>query len=299
MAYRNVIIESPASVSMRSGQLLIRTEGEHTVAIEDLSSLLLESLQSTITTAALSRLGQCGCTVFICDQKHMPCAVLTPFCQHSRSLSVLQAQMSATEPAKKRLWQAVVRAKIRNQARCLSLAGLDNASDHLHSLAARVRSGDTDNVEATAAQFYFPALFGCGFTRADETGINSGLNYGYAILRGFLARSLAVYGFQPAFGIHHRSGLNPYNLADDLIEPYRPVIDLLVFQSIKAEDSLTPPLKQMLFNCLNLDMLSGGQHHSVSYAMERTVQSLGMALTEKGAQLTLPELLPTSQHRYE
>lgn len=154
-------------------------------------------------------------------------------------------------------------------------------------------------MEATAAQYYFPALFGDGFTRGEDCGWNAGLNYGYAVLRGCVARSLAVYGFLPALGLHHRSTLNPFNLADDLMEPFRPLIDLLVIQGIEEEDILTPSNKRMLFNCLNLDILSGGQHHSVSYAMEREVQSLGGALANRSAELTLPLLLEPKQHRYE
>lgn len=116
MAFRNLIIENPAHVSVRNSQLVIRTDAEHTVSIEDISAFLLESRQSTITTAALSRLGQCGCAVFTCDEKHMPCAVLTPFQQHSRSLAALRCQLDASEPVRKRLWQAVVKEKIRNQS---------------------------------------------------------------------------------------------------------------------------------------------------------------------------------------
>lgn len=299
MAYRNLIIENPAVVSVRNSQLIIRTDAEHSVPIEDISTLLLESLQSSITTAALSQLGRRGCAVFLCDEKHLPCAVLTPFQQHSRALSVLKAQLDATEPAKKRLWQAVVKAKIRNQGRCLSLAGMTEPSERLLSLAERVRSGDGDNLEATAAQLYFPALFGTGFSRGDVSGINAALNYGYAILRGCVARDLVVYGFQPSLGIHHRSSLNSFNLADDLMEPFRPVIDLLVFQSMTSDEELTPCNKRVLFNCLNLDVLSGGQHHSVAYAIERLVRSLSSAITDKGSGLILPDLLPTAQHRYE
>ena len=102
MAFRNVIIENPASLSIRNDQLVIRTDGDHTLALEDISAILLESRQSTVTTAALARLGQCGCAVFVCDEKHLPCAVLTPFSQHNRALSVLRSQLDAAEPAKKR-----------------------------------------------------------------------------------------------------------------------------------------------------------------------------------------------------
>ena len=299
MAYRNLIIESPASISVKNEQLLIRTDGEHMVAIEDISALLLESRRSTITTAALSLLGQGGCAVFVCDDKHMPCAVTMPFSQHSRALAVAGKQLSMTQPMKKRLWQSVVEAKIENQSECLALNEKQEASEYLHSLSMRVRSGDSENVEAIAAAFYFPKLFGAGFTRGEENGVNSALNYGYAILRGCIARSLAVYGFLPCFGIHHCSELNSYNLADDLIEPFRPVIDLLVSSCFASDDELTPNNKRLLFNALNLDVLSGGQRHSVSYAIERLVQSLARSLDKGGAELLLPELLELKQHAYE
>ena len=299
MAFRNIIVETPASLSLRREQLIIHTDSDHSVAIEDISALLLESRQTTITTAALSRLGQCGCAVFTCDEKHMPCAVLTPFQQHSRALSVLRVQLAMTEPAKKRLWQSIVKSKIENQSICLRLTGHAKQADDLHSMAGRVRSGDSENAEATAAQAYFPALFGTGFTRGDDSGINAALNYGYAILRGCIARYLAVYGFLPSAGLHHRSTLNAFNLADDLIEPFRPVADLMVSHSMDVETELGPSQKRLLFNCLNLDILSGGQHHSVSYAVERLVQSLGRAMEDSEKGLVLPVLLESEQHRYE
>ena len=169
----------------------------------------------------------------------------------------------------------------------------------LTALAGRVRSGDTENVEATAAQRYFPALFGRGFVRSAEDGRNAALNYGYAILRGCAARYLAVYGFLPTLGLHHRSELNSLNLADDLMEPFRPIIDLLTARYIGADDDLTPERKRLLFNCLNLDVRSGQQRHSVSYAMERYVQSLSRSLRSGESALTPVELVELSQHRYE
>lgn len=299
MAFRCIVVEHPAQLSVRNQQLVIRTDTEHRVPLEDISALLLESRQSTITAAALSRLGQQGCAVYVCDEKHLPCAVLTPYCQHSRELTVLRSQLDAGEPRKKRLWQEIVKAKIQNQALCLRLAEKPEAAARLLQMADRVRSGDPENVEASAAQFYFPALFGAGFTRSAAGGWNAGLNYGYAILRGCAARTLAVYGFHPALGLHHRSTLNPCNLADDLMEAFRPLADLLVYRGIEGGDDLNPAHKRMLFNCLNLDLCSGGQHHSVSYAMERLVQSLGRALENRDAQLILPRLEEPKQHRYE
>ena len=299
MAFRCLMVENPAQISLRNGLLVIRTDREHTVPLEDISALLLESRQSTVTAAALAQLGRCGCAVYLCDEKHVPCAVLTPYQQHSRALAVLRTQLDASEPLKKRLWQSVVKAKIANQALCLRLAGREEGAASLSSLEARVRSGDSENAEATAAQLYFPLLFGEGFTRGDESERNAGLNYGYAILRGCVARTLTVYGFLPALGLHHRSTLNAFNLADDLMEPFRPLVDLLVLSSMDPKDELTPERKRLFFNLLNLDILSGGQRHSVSYAVDLLVQSLRRALEEKTPELTLPTLIDLKQHGYE
>ena len=123
------------------------------------------------------------------------------------------------------MWQSIVCAKVVNQASVLRWSGKTVQAATIFKMAERVRSGDPDNVEATAAQRYFPALFGETFVRRNEDGRNAALNYGYAILRGAVARTLAVYGFLPAFGIHHRSALNAFNLADDLMEPFRPLVD--------------------------------------------------------------------------
>jgi len=286
MAYRTVIIENPASISTRREQLIVRTDREHSLPVEDLNALLLEDRRSTVTTAALSLLGQSGCAVFICDEKHLPCAVLTPFSQHSRALSVARLQIEATEPLKKRLWQSLVRSKINNQAACLRWTGNSGEADALEAMSARVRSGDPDNLEAGAAQRYFPALFGEGFVRREEDDCNAALNYGYAILRGCMARFLAAYGLLPAFGLHHCSTLNGFNLADDCMEPFRPVVDMMASACSFPGEGLTPETKRQLVSCLNMDILSGGAHHSVSYAMEKLVQSLSLSFREEGGALS-------------
>ena len=299
MAFRNVVVENPARISVKNQQLIINTEAEHSLPLEDISSLLLESTQSIITTAALSKLGQCGCAVFVCDEKHMPCAVLTPFACHSRGFAVLKAQLNMGEVLKKQLWQSIVKAKIKNQARCLKMCGYSEASEGLFNMAEEVRSGDSGNIEAVAAHRYFPALFGKSFIRGSDNGINAALNYGYAILRGCIARDLAVYGFQPELGLHHRNELNSFNLADDLIEPFRPLIDLMVYTCFDMDGELDKYKKRQLLNCLNLDILSGKQKHSASYAIERLVQSLSRSISSGKAGLILPELIELKQHSYE
>lgn len=293
MAYRCLMVVNPAYISCRNEQLVIKTETVHTVPIEDISAVVVENRQSSITAAALAELAKNGAVLYWCDEKHLPCGISLPYAQHSRQLGVLRRQMELTVPAKKRLWQQIVIAKIKNQAECLALCGKPQEAAFLFGRAKAVTSGDKDNLEASAAAYYFPALFGAGYTRRSEDTRNAALNYAYAILRGYAARCLTVYGYLPYMGLHHDSELNPFNLADDLMEPFRPVADLYVAANVAEDAPLTTALKGQLVNLLNADILSGGQHHSVAYAIERMVQSLN------GQELLLPKLLEYKQHSYE
>ena len=293
MSYRCLMVVNPARIRCRNEQLLIETDSVHSVPIEDISAIVLENRQSTVTAAAMATLAQNGVVIFWCDETHLPCGVSLPFAQHSRQLGVLRWQMELTLPTKKRMWQQIVTAKIQNQAECLALCGKAQEAAFLFGRAKAVTSGDKDNLEAAAAAYYFPALFGAGYTRRSEDARTAALNYAYAILRGYMARCLAVYGFLPWLGLHHDNELNQFNLADDLMEPFRPAADLYVAANVAEEAALTPGLKGSLVNLLNVDILSGGQHHSVAYAMERLVQSL------RSQPLQLPKLLEYKQHSYE
>ena len=296
MAYRNVMITTPCRISCQREQLVIQGENNVSFPLEDLLSLLIESRQCTVTTAALSALAKNGTIVFLCDEKHIPCSITLPLAQHSRQLEVTRVQFAWTQSERNRWWQQLVKAKIQNQAECLALCGICDVAAVLHSQAVAVSRGDKENREATAAALYFSSVFGKGFTRnEDMDGRNAALNYGYAILRGCMARCLAVYGFIPWLGLHHSSTLNAWNLADDMMEPYRPVVDLFVASQIGEEAALDTKLKSCLFNLLNMDILSGKQRYSVAYAMERQVQSLRGGSKE----LCLPCLVPLQQHRYE
>lgn len=300
MPYRCIMVESKAHLSIKNRQLMIVGESKHTVPLEDISALLVESHQSTATFATLSAAARHGIAVIVCDGKHLPAGVLLPFAQHSRHLQVINRQLGMTQPTRNRLWQQVVRAKIANQSECLRLTLHKDAAESLYALSGQVQTGDKGRLEGTAAAQYFAALFGKNFRRGQENGINAALNYGYALLRATMARALAVYGFLLCSGIQHHSELNAMNLADDLMEPFRPVVDLYVAQNVSNDEILTPALKRALFSLLAYDILSGGQHHSTHYAMERLVQSFVTA-TEfpRYAKLTLPALIPLQPHRYE
>lgn len=304
MGCRNVILEKAFSVAVKNNCLLI--DGEHSLPTEDINALLLENRACTVSAAALAKLVQDGAAVFICDDKHLPCAVMLPFAQHYLQTEMAKAQESLSVPDKKRLWQQIIVAKITNQAKCLELLERTEEAAALRRLAGTVNSGDTKNVEASAARQYFQYLFADGEKfkrggRGDREPRNAALNYGYSVMRGQVARLLAAYGFMTFKGLHHRSEYNSFNLADDLMEPLRPIVDLFTALHFKNNISaeLNPELKRGLFNLLGAEVESGGQKHSVSYAAERLVQSFSRCCYRLDRDLLLPVLVPLKQHRYE
>ena len=299
MEFHSIFISNPAQLSARRGQLVIRQEEEVSVPMEDISVLLLESRAVSITAAALQELTEHGVTVYLCDATHMPAAVALPMNRHSRQLKLLKGQISMTRPAQKRIWQAVVTAKIANQARCLTLLER-RGGEELRYLSTQVRSGDPENLEAVAAAQYFPALFGGGFTRGEECRANAALNYGYAILRGAVARNLVMRGLEPCLGIFHHSELNQFNLADDLMEPYRPLVDLYVAAQVPDDDGpLTPAIKQQLFHLTNYLVEQSGKQFRAITAIGRMADSFSRMVQGEDRFMELPVLLPLQPYRYE
>ena len=301
MAFRNIIVQNEARLSLKSGQLIVKTaEKDASLAIEDIDTLLIENRQTTLSTALMGSLAKSGVALFVCDESHMPCALLVPYLQHSRQYEVTEKQLALSAPAKKQLWKQIVVAKIKNQAKTLSLCGKETSAKELESIAKTVKSGDEGNTEGYAAARYFPALFGKGFIRGDDEDCrNSWLNYGYAIVRGCVARTLAVYGFFPLFGLQHHSSLNQFNLADDFIEPYRQIVDLFTATYAVSDSELTPEVKNKLVNLVNYDIAIKSKRHSLSYAIEMTVQSFSAVVAGRAKALLLPDLIDLKQHSYE
>ena len=299
MSYRSVVISSAVNISIKNRQLIISGEATGSIPVEDIRTLMIESRAVTISTYALSELSENGVCVYICDEKHMPSAILQPFCRYSRQKKQLMMQLEQSKPATKRMWRDIVVAKIINQAKCLELCGIDEErSKKVSNMSLLVQSGDPTNVEAQAAALYFRTLFGSSFSRSDENEINAALNYGYAIVRGYIARTLANYGFEPCIGIHHHSELNNFNLADDIIEPFRPLVDLFVFQNM-PNGTFSTADKRELCNILNYEMISNGERHSVAYAIERLIHSLERCMGEKSDFLLIPYLEELRRHEYE
>ncbi len=294
--YQHVIIQQRARLSEKRRQLCIETDRAHLVPLEDVDTLTLSNHQSVITTCLLNDLVENGSSVIICGRNHQPTGILMPFGAYSRRLSLIQLQIHLPKPRQKRIWQRIVQQKIKNQGKCLSLAG---KKDVVTVLADKVHSGDDKNVEAVAAARYFKELFGQGFIRHDAALANSALDYGYAIIRSSIARFLAVYGFEPCLGIHHHSETNAFNLADDIIEPFRPVVDLYVYTHPSEDVELSKEMKQGLVALLRENIQLGKETVSMDYAIESVVQNLIRCYREKEEQFLLPELRPLSPHRYE
>lgn len=299
MGWRSLFISSPARLSVKLSQLVVKKETEVSIPLEDIGAIVIENSQITLTAAALSAFANFGVTAFICDEKHLPCGVILPFQPHSRQLKVMQAQMGISVPFKKQCWRRIVTQKINNQASCLDYLKKDGA-DYLRTIAQNVKSGDADNREAYAARLYFKELL-TTFRRKDDNVTTAAMNYGYAIFRGALARLLASYGFIPSMGIHHKNELNNFNLADDFLEIFRSVVDLWVSVNILPEDTqLSQDNRLSLLSLLNYDMSINSKNQSVSRCMEEVIASFSSACFQKDAfLLKLPQLLPLRMHTYE
>lgn len=301
MTWRSIVISKPARLSLQNRNLLIKQEDEIPVPLEDIAVMVIEAREVVLTAPLLSALAQNGITLLTCDEQFLPCGQWLPFAQYHRCLKILKLQINQSLPQKKQLWQQMVKQKIRNQAWLLDYSGHDIAACRLKVLADGVKSGDKTFHESQAAALYFPLLFGDGFSRGQENAANGCLNYGYSIVRSAIARALVQYGFQPALGVHHCSELNAFNLADDLIEPYRILVDLFVFENKnKLPENLDTAWKSRLVGLLHHQILLDSKTYSVLAAIDRTVQSFQTALVQgDAALLKLPEMLPLKVQGYE
>lgn len=301
MVWRSVIISQPAKLKRENFALLVEQEQSARVPFEDIAVIVLNNREITLTHPVLSACAEYGIGLYATGDNHQPSGVFLPFQSHSRATRMLRLQLDLDKPTGKRAWAAIVQTKIGNQAFAMRTL---NAGDHerLESYARRVRSGDTGNMEAQASAYYFPRLFGRGFHRSAEGWANAALDYGYAVMRGACARALVAHGMLPTVGLFHSSEQNAFNLADDLIEPYRPVVDLHVATSRKSNDEceLTPADKTALVGLLNIDVAMPRGVMSVLASIEQAAESLAR-LYDGGSELVLelPRLIGLNQHRYE
>lgn len=300
MVWRSVVISRPAKLRREHFSLVVEQGDAARVPFEDIAVIVLNHREITITHPVLSACGEYGIGLYATGDNHQPSGVFLPFLGHSRTTRMLRLQLDIDRPTAKRAWAAIVKAKIENQAACTRLADKDG-SDRLDSYARRVRSGDVGNLEAQASAYYFPQVFGRSFHRSQEGWTNAALDYGYAVLRGVIARGLVAHGLHPSVGLFHASEQNAFNLADDLIEPFRPLVDLHVAKArgeVNDERELTPADKNALVALLNCDLRMPRGEMTVLAAAEHAVEALARVYDGGSeGQLELPRLIGLRQHR--
>ncbi len=300
MSWKSVVITQPTKLSIKNRQLKITQDEEWSIPMEDISSVVLETPQISISSKVMSMMADNKIIMYSCDDKHLPNGIFIPFANHSRQLKTIKNQLKCTESFKKRCWQRIIIQKIFNQAQVLKLCNKEKMAEYLLNLSQKVNSGDTENKEAIAAKAYFPSLFGNKFNREYDDIYNTTLNYGYSIIRGAIARAIVAYGYLPAIGIHHKSELNQYNLADDFIEPFRPIVDLWVKTNIKNKTEFNKYTRAELVNLLNVDVEIQGKLQSVNNAINIMIASYTTAINQNDyKKLELPEILPIKVHSYE
>ena len=297
MLKRTLFFSSPGRLFLENSLLTYEAGKQgtppekHRFPVEDIGFVVLESQQITVTTACLNMLAQANVAVVVCDDSHMPVAAFQPYAGNSLTQRTTAAQLEASEALKGRLWRQTVAAKITNQAQCLARFGLPET--RLRVLAGSVQNADPENVEGVAARVYFQLLAGEeDFTRGRE-GIppNHALNYGYAILRAAVARALIGSGLLCVAGIHHANQYNPFGLADDVMEPYRPFVDEIVFsdRDFFAVPELGKAQKAKLLGVLACDVLIGAERRPLMNALSYTTASLVRCFRKEEKQIRYPE----------
>lgn len=314
MIKKTLYFGNPAYLSLRQGQMVIRLpdivrnetlpermkqQGEITKPIEDIGIVVLDNKQITITQGLLEALLENNTAVITCDNRSMPVGLMLPLCGNSVQSERFRDQIDASLPLKKQLWQQTIKAKIRNQAAILT-HWTSKETGCMRRWENDVKSGDPDNLEGRAAAYYWKTLFSDfdelkDFTR-DRDGIypNNLLNYGYAVLRAVVARALVSSGMLPTLGIHHHNRYNAYCLADDIMEPYRPYVDEIVFSIVKEfggeEQNLTREIKAKLLSIPTTEVVINGKRSPLMVAASQTTASLYRCFNGELRRIAYPEM---------
>ena len=262
-------------LSKSRGFLKVSEKGEKVgqVPLDDIAAVIVSTPGCSVSTVLIDQLCQRNVPLVICGENYLPSSFTLPLQGYGRQFRVMRAQTALSEPRRKRLWQKIVRAKIKNQAEALDQIGQNPKP--LLRLTGKVRSGDPDNCEAQAARLYWQNLFGADFRRnRDMPGINAALNYTYAIVRACVARGASGAGLHPSFSLHHKNPQNPFNLVDDLMEPFRPMADYAVRRCFEASQvEMCPETKHKLAAITTLMIPLAGDSPPLSLATTKMCRS--------------------------
>lgn len=293
MAFRVVLIENEVAIKVKLNNLIVTKEGEDIwIPLDDISIIVMDNLASMLSARLLCQLSEQGIGLMICNQEHLPTGYYSSYNNHSRSSKVIGYQINKEKDYYDNLWKQIVEAKIRNQAKAyLRLLGDYDGSYQIAAFAMDILNGDKSNREAHAAKVYFNLLMGTSFSRGNEDILlNSGLDYGYAVLRSYIARVCVGYGLNTQLGIHHKSEYNRFNLVDDLMEPLRPLVDIVAFEMMKEDLYFTVEHRRKLVDILNMKIRYRDKKMFVCNMIENYVEQYASLIMGRCEKIIFPDI---------
>jgi CRISPR-associated endonuclease cas1, NMENI subtype len=291
MAFRIILIENEINAKIKLDNLVLNTpEGEIWIPVSDISVIVLDNLRITLSTRFLCTLAQNNVSLVLCDEKHLPIGMFCSYDNHSRAFKHLEFQIKTNGEFYDRLWKDIIVRKILNQAEVIKKVGKrEEIYDAIKKMAYETRNGDKTNREAHAAKIYFNELMDTTFSRGnDELLLNSGLDYGYTIIRSYIARICVGYGLNSQLGIHHRNEYNRFNLVDDLMEPIRPMLDYFAYFLLEGEEYFTAEHRKKLINFLNHKIIYRNKKMYIANVIEEYVSQYAALLSGNRNNIDLP-----------
>lgn len=294
MGYRQVIVKKSEKIHFKDNQLVIEKENNnYKVPLEDINYVLIEDPTTIITTRLLAEFGKNAISLIVCDEKYEPTSIMYPYNYHFKQLEVFSHQLEIDDSIKNEFWNQIVKRKIENSVRVLEMPSKEEFPiSKLNEYIDEVTDGDIKNREGLAAKIYFRSIFGSDFIRFYDDNINAALNYGYTIFASAIIRNLAVYGLNTYLGIHHNSKINNFNLAYDLLEPYRAVVDKFVYAN---KDDIVFPLsfdfRKKLIDLLNKEVLHQNKKYTIEYSISLLIKSYIKSFTTGEIKLDLPYII--------
>ncbi len=293
--FRTITIYKGERITVKQNRMVVENDdGSNSIPIEDIYSVIIDNQQTMLSVPVISALTANGTHIIICNKKHLPDSVILPYSLHYHPLTVMRKQLSMTDDLCDELWDKIIKQKIINQAFVLKeCCGNCGAVTRLLELSNEVFEGDAGNREGIAARLFFHAMYGLEFVRMHDDSINAALNYGYTIIRSAVAKSLVGYGYNSVIGIHHINESNPFNLADDMMEPLRPIVDMWVSQNHEdLVDDLTKQQKNELASLVNHYIEWDGKTMKIRNAIDKYISSLTTSINKQSSKyLKIPSII--------
>ncbi len=293
MAFRSILVENEVFIKLKLDNLILeKASGEIWIPLKDISMVVIDNLQVKITGRIMASFAKYGIVIIFCDQEHLPIGMYSAYDNHSRISKTIGYQISQTDEDYSYIWKEIVEKKIINQRKVLcNLNKSIEVIDSINEFIVEIQPGDTTNREAHAAKIYFNELMGTTFSRGnDDILLNSGLDYGYAIIRAYIARTCVAYGLNTQLGIHHHNEYNRFNLVDDLIEPFRPIIDIYAYRLLDGEKYFKSEHRRNLVNILNHVLKYQNQEMYISNVINSYVAQYAAKLIDKSKKIEFPDV---------